>query len=478
MQAVEVAMDYDAVIVGAGPNGLAAAVNLQRRGLRTLLIEGETTVGGGARTAELTLPGFRHDLCSAIHPTGAASPFFQSLSLEKLGLDFIHPEVLAAHPFDDGTAAALWRSPERTARGLGKDASVYAAAIGPLLADWADLSNDVWGPMRWPRHPWLMARFGREALRSAEGFAQRFETREARGLWGGLCAHGSIPLSRATTSAIGLVLAVTGHVAGWPLARGGSQAIADALAACYRSQGGTLRTGWRIASLEELPASRAVLLDVTPRQALALAGPVFSRLYRWQLRRHRYGPGVFKVDWALQGPVPFSAPAARAAGTVHLAGTFEDVARAEADVAAGRHPERPFVLLTQASRFDASRAPAGKHTAWAYCHVPFGSTEDRTAAIERQVERFAPGFRDLILARRTHTPAQMQAYNPNYVGGDISGGVMDLGQLFNRPALRLSPYRTSAKGVYLCSSSTPPGGGVHGMCGYRASERAWTDLFA
>lgn len=302
-------MDFDAVIVGAGPNGLAAAINLQRRGARTLLIEGDATVGGGARTAELTLPGFRHDVCSAIHPTGGASPFFQSLSLEKYGLEFIHPEVLAAHPFDDGAAAALYRSVDPTARRLGKDAKAYSAAIGPVLGRWAALSTDVWGPMRWPKHPWLMTRFGLDALRSAEGFARRFETREARGLWAGMCAHGGIPLSRATSSAIGLVLAVAGHVAGWPLARGGSQSITDALAACYRAHGGTLKTGWRVATLAELPASRAILLDVTPSQALALAGPAFSWLYRQQLRRHRYGPGVFKVDWALYEPVPFIAPA-------------------------------------------------------------------------------------------------------------------------------------------------------------------------
>lgn len=471
-------MEYDAVIVGAGPNGLAAAINLQRRGLRTLLIEGSATVGGGARTAELTLPGYRHDICSAVHPTGAASPFFQSLSLERYGLEFIHPDIAAVHPFEGGTAAVLHRSLGRTAQGLGCDGDNYVAMIEPHLRCWPRLSEDVWGPMRWPRHPALMTRFGIHALRSAERLAKRFATREGRGLWAGMCAHAGIPLSRATSSAVGLVLLVLAHSVGWPLARGGSQAITEALAACYRAHGGRITTGWPVATLAELPASRAVLLDVTPRQALRLAGPAFSGLYQRQLRRHRHGPGVFKVDWALRDPVPFLSQEARAAGTVHLGGTLEEVAWSEREVADGRCAERPFVLFTQASRFDASRAPEGRHTGWAYCHVPFGSTEDRTEAIERQVERFAPGFRDLILARRTHSPAQMQAHNPNYVGGDISGGVMDLGQLFNRPALRLSPYRTSAKHVYLCSSSTPPGGGVHGMCGFHASERAWADLFS
>jgi len=470
-------MEFDAIVVGAGPNGLAAAIVLQREGLSVLLIEGAKTVGGGARTAELTLPGFRHDVCSAIHPTAVTSPFFVTLPLEKHGLEYIHPPVLAAHPFDDGTAAALYRSLDTTATELGRDGAVYRRSFEPLIRQWDALAPDILGPFGWPRQPFGMLRFGWTALSSAERFARRFETQEARGLWAGLTAHSTQPLGKMTTAGIGLVLAAAGHVGGWPLARGGSQSIADALAAYFLSLGGTIRTDTYVESLEQLPKARAVLLDVTPRQALRLAGPAFSALYIRQLRRHRYGAGVFKVDWALDGPVPFSAGTARAAGTVHLGGTFEEVAQSEWEVSRGLHPERPFVLFSQPSRFDSSRAPPGKHTGWGYCHVPSGSVVDRTEAIERQVERFAPGFRDSIVARHTLGPAQLEAYNPNYVGGDIGGGEIDLFQLFNRPALRLSPYRTSAAGVYLCSSSTPPGGGVHGMCGYHAARRAWRDVF-
>lgn len=470
-------MSYDAIIVGSGPNGLAAAITLQQAGLGVLVLEGAAQPGGGLRSAEVTLPGFRHDLFSAIHPLALESPFFAALPLHEHGLEWIVPPVLAAHPADDGSAAALLPSLAATAAGLREDAAAYRALFGPLLADWPRVAADILGPIGLPRHPWRAARFGRHALLSAATLAQRFSTPAARGLWAGLAAHAIQPLEKATTAAIGLVLTLAGHRGGWPLPRGGSQSVADALVAHFHRLGGTLETGRPVTSLAELPPARVVLLDVTPRQALALAGDAFSSLYRWQLSRHRYGPGIFKIDWALREPIPFTAAAARAAGTVHLGGTFEEIARAERAAAAGRHVDRPFVLLTQPSRFDATRAPAGRHTAWAYCHVPHGSTLDRTGPIEAQVERFAPGFRDVILARHTATAAELERMNPNLVGGDITGGVIDLAQLVSRPALRLSPYRTSARGVYLCSSSTPPGGGVHGLCGYHAAHRALRDLF-
>jgi phytoene dehydrogenase-like protein len=469
--------DYDAVVVGSGPNGLAAAITLQQAGLAVLLLEGKDTIGGGLRSQELTLPGFVHDVCSAIHPLAAGSPFFQTLPLADHGLEFIYPEVAAAHPFDDGRAAVLTRSLAGTARGLGKDEAAYLKLIAPLVKSWPQLAPDVLGPLRIPRHPLALAGFGLKALTSATFLAQRFQTREARGLWAGMAAHSIQPLSNITTSAIGLVLMAVGHIQGWPLPRGGSQQIANALASYFTSIGGKVETKSPVKSLSQLPPAKAVLLDVTPKQMLEIAGAEFSPLYRKQLQRYRYGMGVFKIDWALDGPVPFTAPECRQAGTVHLGNSLEEIAASEKQAASGQHPEKPFVLLAQQSVFDASRAPAGRHTAWAYCHVPNGSQADMTAAIEKQVDRFAPGFRDRILGRHVMNTTQMQAYNPNYIGGDINGGIIDIGQLYTRPALRLSPYRTSAAGIYVCSSSTPPGGGVHGMCGYHAARRALKDVF-
>ncbi len=470
-------MSHDAIVVGAGPNGLAAAITLQRAGLAVLLLEAKATVGGGMRTAELTLPGYQHDVCSAIHPMALESAFFAGLPLGQHGLEWIQPPVLAAHPFDDGTAAALHRSLDATVATLGSDAQSYRRLFEPQLAGWPEIAADVLGPLGVPRHPIDLARFGLQALRSASGAARRFSGHAARGLWAGMAAHSLQPLSKPTTAAIALVLSMAGHRGGWPIPRGGSQRLADALAAYFLSLGGEIRTGVRVDTLAELPPAKVVLFDVTPRQLLRMAGPQFSPFYRWQLSRYRYGMGVFKVDWALDGPVPFAAEAAREAGTVHLGATLEEVADSERRIWAGENPERPFVLFAQQSRFDPTRAPAGKHTAWAYCHVPHGSLVDRTEVIERQVERFAPGFGRLIRARHTLNPAQLEAYNANYIGGDINGGVIDLGQLFTRPALRFSPYRTSAKGLYLCSASTPPGGGVHGLCGYHAARRALRDVF-
>jgi len=468
---------YDAVVVGSGPNGLAAAIAMQQAGLSVLLLEGKRELGGGLRTAELTLPGFRHDICSAIHPLAVASPFFRTLPLAQYGLNFITPPVAAAHPFDDGTAAAALPSLAETAAQLGPDAGAYQRLLAPLLASWPRLLPEALAPLHIPKHPLDLARFGLSALLPATVLARRFQGEKAKGLFAGMAAHAIQPLSNLATSAIGLVLLLAAHRQGWPLAEGGSQAIADALAAHFRALGGHIETGTYVRSLAQLPPARAVLLDVTPRQLLQLAGHRLSGLYQWQLRRYRYGLGSFKIDWALAEPIPWAAPECARAGTVHLGGTLAEIATGEQATARGQHPERPYVLLAQQSPFDPSRAPAGRHTAWAYCHVPSGSPRDMTAAIEAQVERFAPGFRDRILARHTFNPAQLEDYNPNYIGGDINGGLLDIRQLFTRPVLRASPYRTSLRGLYLCSSSTPPGGGVHGMCGYWAARRALRDVF-
>ncbi|RAJ97979.1 phytoene dehydrogenase-like protein [Larkinella arboricola] len=469
--------DFDAIVVGSGPNGLAAAITLQQAGLSVLVLEAKPTIGGGLRSAELTLPGFVHDVCSAIHPLAINSPFFRTLPLADHGLTYIEPPLAAAHPFDDGTAAILTRSLDETARSLGADESAYLNLFKTLMDQWPRIDADVLGPLRFPSHPVDFARFGLNALPPSTWLARRFKAKQARGLWAGMAAHSIQPLSNLATSAMGLVLMLSAHVGGWPLPKGGSQQIANALASYFCSLGGQIETNCYVTSLAQLPSAKAVLFDVTPRQLLQIAGHRFSALYQWQLKRYRYGMGVFKIDWALDGPVPFTAEHCHQAGTVHLGNTLEEIAASEQWAARGHHPEKPYVLLAQQSRFDDTRVPAGKHTAWAYCHIPNGSEVDMTEAIEKQVERFAPGFRDRILARHTMNPAQMEAYNPNYIGGDINGGIIDIGQLFTRPALRWSPYRTSARGLYLCSSSTPPGGGVHGMCGYHAARRALKDVF-
>jgi phytoene dehydrogenase-like protein len=469
--------EYDAVVVGSGPNGLAAAITLQQRGLSVLLLEGKATIGGGLRSAELTLPGYLHDICSAVHPLAMASPFFRSLPLDKFGLRFVVPPAAAAHPLDDGTAAVLLQNLQETAAALGSDAPIYTRLLKPLVQNWEQLLPDLLAPLRIPRDPLGFAGFGLNALPSAAWMARSFHNEAAKALWAGMAAHSIQPLNHLTTSAIALVLMAAGHTRGWGFPQGGAQRLADALGAYFLALGGEIETNFQVASLGQLPSSKAVLLDVTPRQLLKIAGHRFSSLYRWQLEKYRYGMGVFKVDWALAEPIPFLAEVCRQSGTVHLGGTFGEIANSEQQTWRGQHPELPFVLLAQQSLFDPSRAPKGKQVAWAYCHVPHGSRQDMTEAIERQVERFAPGFRERILARHVMDTAQMEAHNPNYIGGDINGGVIDLGQLFTRPALRYSPYRTSAKGIYLCSSSTPPGGGVHGMCGYHAAQRVLKDFF-
>ncbi|HVD97657.1 MAG TPA: NAD(P)/FAD-dependent oxidoreductase [Cytophagaceae bacterium] len=470
--------EFDAVVVGSGPNGLAAAITLQRKGLSVLVVEGRHTIGGGMRTAELTLPGFRHDVCSAIHPMAISSPFFSSLSLQEHGLEFIHPTLPVAHPLENGEAVYLSRQLEETAQTLGEDEKTYRKLIQPLTARWQDLAPDLLAPLHFPKHPLWMAAFGFYALRSASTIAQLFSTEKAKALWAGLSAHAIQPFTNKASAAIGLVLAATAHVQGWPIPKGGAQSIANAMASYFLSLGGKIETGTWIRSLSELPGSTAVLLDVTPKQLLEIVAAELSPFYKQQLKNYRQGMGVFKIDWALESAIPFKSAHCRQAGTVHLGNSYQEIAQSEWETSQGKHPEKPFVLLAQQSLFDHTRAPQGKHTVWAYCHVPNGSTVDMTEAIEKQVERFAPGFRALILARHTMNTRQLENYNPNYIGGDINGGIADLGQLYARPALRWSPYKTSAKGIYICSSSTPPGGGVHGMCGYHAAQQVIKEFFS
>jgi phytoene dehydrogenase-like protein len=464
----------DVIVVGSGPNGLAAAITLARAGRDVLLIEGRDTVGGGVRTEELTLPGFRHDTCSAIHPLGVASPFMRSIPLERFGLEWVHPPAPLAHPLDDDRAVMLERSPSETAAGLGPDGPAWNALVGRLAREADAVLRGVLSPLQVPRHPVAMARFGLHALRSADGMARSvFAGDPARALFAGNAAHSMLPLRAAATASFGLVLAMLGHAAGWPLPRGGSQALADALAAYLRSLGGEIETDRTVTSLEELDA-RLVLLDVTPRQFLTLAGPRLDGRYRRALERFRYGPGVVKLDYALSEPMPWRAPDCARAATVHVGGTLAEIGAAEAGVAAGRVPERPFAIVAQQSLFDTTRAPAGCHTLWAYTHVPHGwpETDRAVERVEEQLERYAPGFRDVVLARSVLGPADLEARNPNDVGGDINGGSAELRQLLTRPVARLVPWRTPLSGVYLCSSSTPPGGGVHGMCGRHAARAA------
>ena len=470
--------DYDAVVIGSGPNGFAAAITLQQQGLSVLLIEGKDQIGGGLRSAELTLPGFVHDICSAIHPMANSSPFFKTLPLQQYGLDFVYPEINAAHPFDDGTAAVLTGNVEQTAALLGKDEQAYLGIMKSFVNDWPKLAPDVLSPqLKIPAHPFALARFGLKGISSALSTAGKFQTAAAKGLWAGMAAHSMLPLSNMMTTAIGMVLLACGHVGNWPMAKGGSQQIANALAAHFMALGGQIQTGLFISSMQQLPSARAVIFDLTPKQLLAIKDTDFSPAYRRKLESYRYGMGVFKIDWALADAIPFTTTVARKAGTVHLGNTIEEIAHSEKSAASGIVCDKPFVLLAQQSLADPSRAPQGKHTAWAYCHVPHGNTQDMTNSIEQQIERFAPGFRERILGKHTFNTTQMEAYNPNYVGGDINGGMLDLRQLFTRPVLSQSPYRTDVKGVYLCSSSTPPGGGVHGMCGYHAARHALKDIF-
>lgn len=463
----------DVVVVGSGPNGLAAALTCAEAGRSVLVLEGQDTIGGGARTAELTLPGFAHDVCSAVHPLAAVSPFFASAGLERHGLELLHSPVALAHPLGDGRVGVLHRSVGGTVDGLGIDGRAWDRHIGWAARRWDALAPAVLGPLpRIPRHPLTLAAFGVRAVLPATVFCRTFQTEEAKALFAGAAAHAFLPLSRPLTTAMGLMLLSSAHVAGWPVAKGGSQSIADAMAARLAELGGTIGTGHPVRTMADIPPSTAVLFDVTPRQLLDICGDDLPDRYRRRLGRFEYGPGVFKIDYALSEPVPWSDEACRRAGTVHLGGTLREIATAEAEVAAGRHPERPFMLVGQQSLADASRAPGGQHTLWTYCHVPNGSAVDMTDAMEAQMERFAPGFRDVVLARHTAGNAWYEAHNPNLVGGDIAGGSHAGLQLLLRPRLGVSPYRTPNPRLYLCSASTPPGAGVHGMCGMHAAEAA------
>ncbi|HEX9541677.1 MAG TPA: NAD(P)/FAD-dependent oxidoreductase [Streptosporangiaceae bacterium] len=471
--------DVDAVIVGSGPNGLAAAVTLSAAGLRVHVIEGAVMPGGGCRTEELTLPGFQHDVCAAAHPLALASPFFRRFDLAARGVRFAHPEVVFAHPLDAGRAAAVTRSVADTAERLGPDGAAYRRLFRPLADGSEALVDAILSSMRRPPSQYSvgLAVFARHGLRPAAGVARRFRTPEARGLFAGVAAHAMMPLTSSPTAGVALMFGALAHAVGWPVVEGGSGRVTDAMIAAIAAAGGEVETGRWVRCLDDLPPARAVLLDVTPRGLLAMAGERLPAGYRRALERFRYGAGVCKVDFALSGPVPWASDACRRAGTVHLGGTFAEVAASEEQVAAGGHPDFPYVLVVQPDVADPTRAPEGQQTLWAYCHVPSGSTVDMTARIEAQIERFAPGFRDLVLARATRTAADEEADNPNYVGGDISSGMQTVRQTPLRPAARWNPYRTPIRGVYLCSASTPPGPGVHGRCGELAALTALRDIF-
>jgi len=469
-------VSYDAIVIGSGPNGLSAAITLAQAGQRVLVVEAKATPGGGMRTQAITLPGFQHDICAAVHPLGLASPFLRGLPLADYGLEWILPPVSLAHPLDDGSAVAVTRSLDETAAELGQDGAMWRRLFGALVANWEDAIDDLLAPFHFPRHPLLLGAYALPLAAPAALLAKTLWRGErARAVFAGMAGHAVLPLESSPTAAIGLLLALLAQTVGWPVAKGGSQAIADALVRYLHSLGGDVVCGWEVTDLADLPPARAYLFDTAPKGLLQIAGDRLPGGYRRQLERFRYNPGVFKIDWALDGPIPWTSAACHRSATVHVGGAFDEIAAAERAVWRDAHPARPFVLLAQQSRFDPTRAPAGKQVAWAYCHVPNASTVDRTDAIEQQVERFAPGFRDLILARTTRHAAAMETYNPNYVGGDINGGVQDLFQHFTRPSLSLTPYRTPVQGIYLCSSSTPPGGGVHGMCGYYAAQVVLAD---
>jgi len=464
---------YDAVVVGSGPNGLAAAIALAQEGHSVLVLEAAETPGGGARTSELTLPGFQHDVCSALHPLAVGSPFLSRLPLPAHGLEWIHPRYPVAHPLDDGGAAVLERDVSATAEGLGEDARAYHRLFSPLVRDWGKIANGAMGPLRLPRTPVAMARFGLRGLRSAKSLADGWlRTDRARALFAGIAAHSVTPLEFRGSAAAGLVLQTAGHAVGWPMPKRGAQSIASSMVSYLSSLGGEIACGNRVDSLTDLPESRVVLLDVGARQFLSMARDRLPQDYRRKLESFQYGPGVFKMDWAMEGPIPWIADECAGAGTVHIGGSLEEIAQSEAAVWRGEHPEKPFVLLAQPSVFDVTRAPPGRHVAWAYCHVPNGSNVDMSERIEAQVERYAPGFGRRVLARSVMTPLDMETYNPNYAGGDIGGGANTLRQLFARPVSAFSPYKTPIDGVFLCSASTPPGAGVHGMCGYWAAQSA------
>ena len=470
--------EADAIVVGSGPNGLSAAILLAQAGLSVHVIEGAATIGGGTRTEALTLPGFAHDVCSAIHPLALASPFLSTLPLEEHGLSWFEPPIALAHPLDSGAPATLVRDIAQTSRSLGRDAEAYRSLIEPFAQRWVSLAPELLAPLHLPRHPLLLARFAMSGVASARHLVhRRFSGEGARALFGGIAAHALQPLTHAGTAAIAMVLAAAAHRVGWPVPVGGSRQIARALGSYFTQLGGRIETGTPVRSLAELPQARAILFDITPRQLLSIAGRELPARYKRALARFKYGPGVFKVDWALAAPVPWHSEECRQAGTVHLGGSFEEIAANEALVARGEHPERPTVLLAQPSIFDRTRAPGDAHTLWGYCHVPSGSMVDMLPRVEAQIERFARGFRERVIARHVMTTAEMEAHNPNMIGGDIGGGANTLRQLIFRPVVRWNPCKMPLRGLYLCSASTPPGGGVHGMCGYHAARTALAEIF-
>ena len=468
--------DYDAVVVGAGPNGLAAAITLQRKGLSVLIIEKNQKPGGGMRSDQLTLPGFIHDCCSSVFPFAVNTPFFDSIDLSKYGVEFIYPPAFVAHPFYDGSALLLFSSMEKTVAGFGEHGIDYQNVIGPLLKNWDAIKKTFLAPLHFPAQPFKIIRFAKNAIKPASFFFNKFRTEYLRALWAGIAAHSMLPLQKTASSAAAFMLLLMGHHKGWPIVKGGAQQITDVLLKYFISIGGKIETGIHIEHLKQLPSSRTVFLNVTPHELLKIAGHRFSRIYKWQIKRYRYGPGIYKVDWALSEAIPFINKNCHQSATVHLGSSSKEIVASEKLVHEGQISKHPFVILTQPSLFDR-RAPGNYHTAWGYCHVPTGYTLPVYDLIEDQVERVAPGFRDCILARHVMGPQELETYNTNYKGGDISGGLHDIRQLFTRPALRWSPYKTSAKGIYICSSSTPPGAGVHGLCGYHAANKALREIF-
>jgi phytoene dehydrogenase-like protein len=464
--------EYDAVVVGAGPNGLAAAITIAKEGYSVLVLEGRESVGGGSRSAELTLPGHIHDVCATIFGLAKSSPFFRGLPLEEHGVEWITPPAALAHPLDNRFAIIVEHSLEATAETLGADRRAYHKLLSLFLDHWEMFTQELLGPLPFPpRNLWLLARFAKVAFMPAEKLVMKYFSEErTKALFGGMAAHSMLPLDQVITSAFGIILNTSAHASGWPIVKGGAQNLVNALADILHLKGGEIITGNTVTSLEELPSARAVLLDVTPRQLLKITGEQMPVRYRRQMRKYRYGPGVFKLDLVIDGPIPWRDKSCSRCATVHVGGSFAEIATAEKEVSEGKHPQKPFVILVQASQFDATRTPSGNQTVWAYCHVPNGSTIDMTECIERQIERFAPGFRDGIIARHAFKTVDLENYNPNYIGGDINGGIQDIRQQFTRPTFRWLPYSTPLKGIYLCSSSTPPGGGVHGMCGYHAAR--------
>jgi phytoene dehydrogenase-like protein len=470
--------ELDAIVVGSGPNGLAAAIKLAQEGWQVRIYEAKSTVGGSACTQELTLPGFKHDVGAAIQPLGLASPYFKTLPLDQFGLKWIQPPAALAHPLDDGTAVMLYRSISETAERLGQDGRAWERLMHPLVKNWDHIARQFVGPLQIPLHPLSITRFGLNAILPATWLSRlRFSDERAKVLFAGIAAHSFLPLERISSSAAGLLLGVLAHEVGWPMPEGGAQSISDALAGYFESLGGEIVWEHPVTSIDNLPPAKAYLFDVTPRQLLIIAGNRFTPGYRSALENYRYGPGVFKVDYALSDPVPWTAPEVNQAATVHLGATLKEIAISERAIWQGKHAEKPYILLAQHTLFDPTRAPEGKHTLWAYCHVPHGSTVDREEAITNQIERFAPGFRDTILATHTMNTADVEAFNPNHIGGDINGGAATLWQLFARPSLKWRPYRTSAENIFICSASTPPGGGVHGMCGYWAAKTVLNSRF-